>query len=125
MAERTEKKAKYVSDWANCPARPESSSLEQRQKLWEALAKFIHSHGGWVTSLPNKPILRIEIPQGSALPSKLMELGYSPWHCGTKTRLVSGGMIETITVHSTTGEPISRRHDGIIAVDIIEIEPGQ
>jgi hypothetical protein len=64
---------------------------------------------------------RIETPQGSALPAKLLELGYQPRHCGSATRLVPGGKIETITEHSS-GEPIIRHHAGIIPIDILEIE---
>ena len=40
--------------------------------------------------------MRIECKQGSALPAKLIELGYSPRHCGTGTRLTSGHTPETI-----------------------------
>lgn len=125
MAEREAKKPKYVSDWATRPARPESSGAEQRRKLSEALVAFIQDRGGWVVSPPGSREIRIECVQGSALPAKLIDLGYSPRHCGVGQRLVPGGMIETIVKHSSSGEPINRRFDGIIAVDIIAIDlPG-
>jgi hypothetical protein len=41
-------------------------------------------------------------------------------HIGTTTGLMPGGMVETITQHST-GQPFTRRHDGIIPVDILEL----
>jgi hypothetical protein len=103
----------------NRPPRPETAGSEQRRKLWEALSEFITSQGGWVVSLPGKQDLRIEAPQGSALPSKLIELGYSPRHCGSSTRI--GPIKETITAHSTTSNPITRQHSGFVPVDIIEI----
>jgi hypothetical protein len=124
MAERDTKKTKSVSDWANRPARPETAGLEQRRKLWEALRDFIHSVGSWVVSPPGQKEIRIECRQGSSLPAKLIELGYSPRHCGTGTRITATGTTETITKHSTTGQPIIRQHPGFVPVDIIEITLG-
>ena len=127
MAERTPRKVQNFSDWANRPpAAPTSAQSEKQQRLWTALNEYIAAQGGWVTSLPNKPVIRIECVQGSALPAKLIQLGYFPRHCGAGQRLVPGGAIETIVEHSSSGEPISRRYDGIIPVDVIEIEiPGR
>jgi hypothetical protein len=124
--ERDTKKTKTVSDWVNRPARPESAGLEQRRRLWEALAEFVASQGGWVTSLPGVKDLRIECPAGSALPSRLIELGYSPRHCGSSTRITPTGTVEAITKHSSTGQPIIHHHAGIVPVDILEISlPGK
>jgi hypothetical protein len=117
---RDAKKNKIVSNWANRPPRP-TAGLEQRRKLWEALSAFIHSNGGWVTSLPGSRDLRIEMPQGSALPSKLLELGYDPRHCGSSTRITAHGTTETITAQSSTGQPIIVQQSGFVPVDIIEI----
>jgi hypothetical protein len=103
MAERAAKKPKSVSDWANRPARPESSGAEQRRRLSEALSAFIHGHGGWVVSVPGSRKIRIEIPQGSALPVTLTEFGYPPRQCGVGTRIITAR---------------------IVPVDIIEIKLG-
>jgi hypothetical protein len=88
----------------------EASQSERRTKLWDALHRFIQGHGAWLISAPGAKFLRIECKQGSALPAKLMELGYSPRHCGTGTRLNSGHTPETI----------------FLPVDILEIKlPGK
>ena len=33
-----------------------ATQIEQRRKLWEALSIYIHSNGGWVTSLPTRKV---------------------------------------------------------------------
>jgi hypothetical protein len=115
-------KIKSVSDWAaRKPDRPRAAEVEQRRLLWEALRDFIHAAGGWVVSLPGLREIRIEAPQGSSLPAKLIELGYSPRICGSSTRITPTGTIETIT-HHPIGKPITRHHPGIVPVDILEIE---
>ena len=96
MADNPPKKINAVSDWLNKPRQEKTDLFEQRQKLWDALHRFIQGHGAWLTSAPGAKYLRIECKQGSALPAKLIELGYSPRHCGTGTRLTSGNTPETI-----------------------------
>jgi hypothetical protein len=124
MVERPEKKPKYVSDWRNRPygeATPNAS--KKRAELADALIVFIQKNDAWVTSLPGRFPLRVEISEGSALPSKLADLGYSVRAVGRGTRIT--GTTETITKHSTTGSPIIRQHSGFVPVDILEIEPGK
>jgi hypothetical protein len=121
MAERDATKTKLVSDWINRrPDPPTSQQLERRRRLQEALTRYIQLNGGWVTSPPGARGLRVEVVQNSSLPARLTELGYSPRHCGTGTRIVSGGTTETIT--DRRGEEIVRHHDGIVPVDIIEFQ---
>lgn len=101
----TDKKKNYVEY-----LKAEASQIELRKNLFEALSKYIHGHGGWVISSPGRKDLRVEIPRGSSLPAKLADLGYSPRHCGTGTRLTSGNTPETI----------------FLPVDILEIKlPGR
>ena len=106
------------------PARSETAGFEQRRKLWEALSAFVSKQGGWVVSAPGNRQMRIEIALGSSLPAKLSELGYDPIHCGTTTRITGTGSVETITAHSTTGQPSIRQHPGFQNVDVIEITLG-
>jgi hypothetical protein len=123
---RVVKSQKQIDDWARRQAQTDSAraeAAERRQKLFTALNSFISSQGGWVVSTPGAKNLRIECVQGSALPAKLIELGYSPRHCGASTRITGTGGAETIT-DRRTGNAIIRRHDGIIPVDIIEITLG-
>ena len=84
------KKPKAVTDWVNKP-RPERLDVtEQRRKLWEALTTFIHSNGGNVVSPPGTKRLRVELPQNSALPARLLELGYPVRAAGITTRITGG-----------------------------------
>lgn len=100
---------KTVRDWINRPYGEFSAEFEKRRKLWEALCAYIHGQGAWLISAPGAKYLRIECKQGSALPAKLMELSYSPRHCGTGTRLTPGNTAETI----------------FLPVDVIEITLGK
>jgi hypothetical protein len=65
----------------------------QRKRLWAALAKYIHENGCFLVSPPGEGRLRIEVPQGSALPAKLTGLGYSPRHLSTGTRIQLGKFV--------------------------------
>jgi membrane protein involved in colicin uptake len=53
--------------------------------------------------------LRFEVRRDSALPAKLIELGYAVRHCGTTIRLTPTGTVETIT--AKTGKQTIRRTD--------------
>jgi hypothetical protein len=94
----------------------------RRSELSAALTRFIQANGGSVVSLPGAKDMRIETRQGSSLAAKLTELGYSVRSIGVGTRLIPGGVVETITEHSSTDEPIIRHHSGFVPVDILEIE---
>jgi len=75
----------------------------RRKELFEGLSKFIHANGCFLVSSPSEKNLRIEVPQGSALPSKLRELGYSPRHVTTGTRAQSGKFVPVDTIAITLG----------------------
>ncbi|MGA2816754.1 MAG: hypothetical protein ABSE67_10730 [Xanthobacteraceae bacterium] len=117
--ERKEKTKTTPSKGATEKAAVSGAVLEKRKALWNALNDFIRGSGGWVVSLPGATTLRVEIPQGTSLPAKLIELGYSPRHCGNGSRITPAGTIETITEHST-GKPVIRHHAGIIQTDVFE-----
>jgi hypothetical protein len=72
-------------EWASERAREEAARRE-------ALAKFIRVEGGFVTSVPNRKLLTIEIPKDSALPSKLTAAGYRPIQCGSTMRTMGNGL---------------------------------
>jgi hypothetical protein len=126
MADNTSKRVARSSTatfdrWTAEPRKPSAAALsEQQRDLWTALNEYIRANGGWVVSVPGLTTLRVEIPQSSPLPMKLAGLGYRVRHAGTATRLVPGGMVETITQHST-GQPFTRRHDGIVPVDVLDL----
>ena len=104
MADSPPPKKKAISDWINRPRQNKPDIAEQRRKLWEALTAFIRSNGGHVVSLPGTKNLRVELPQNSALPARLLELGYSVRAAGITTRI--------------TG---STENHGFMPVDVIEI----
>jgi hypothetical protein len=122
--ERKEKTKTTPSKGATEKAAVSGAVLEKRKALWDALNNYIRGSGGWVTSLPGATTLRVEAPQGSSLPAKLIELGYSPRHCGNGSRIIPGGTVETIVDH-LSGTRVARQHAGIIPVDVLEISlPG-
>ena len=110
-------KATTLSEWKTRP--PSLATLQaKRQKLWDALNEYVREGGGWITSVPGLSEIRIEVPQGSALPSKLMALGYDVRHCGSGTRLTPGGTVETFVER---GAPVIRHHAGFTPIEILEI----
>ena len=76
------------SKWAE--ARPQADPIaEKHRKLWKALHEFIKENSGFVVSPPGAQNLRIEVPERSPLPGKLIELGYRPLNIGQATRLTN------------------------------------
>jgi hypothetical protein len=63
---------------------------QTRKALWQAMADFVHLHGGWVVSPPSNRYLRLECPQGSALPTQLAKAGFPLRHAGMTTRIGKG-----------------------------------
>jgi hypothetical protein len=73
-------------------------ALEQRKNLWTALSKYVHANGGWVTSVPNRKVVRIECQRGGPVPERLESLGYAPRYIGPQTKLVAG-KFEPVSVY--------------------------
>src|SRR5262249_24365047 len=63
---------------------------ERRKELWAGINSYVRSQGCWVVSQPGLRDMRIQIPKNSALPTKLVELGYSPRACGVGLRAEGG-----------------------------------
>jgi hypothetical protein len=105
------------------PAYAKNISAEEKRRRaerWQVLNQFIHESGGWVTSIPGAKVMRIEVKQNlaSALAAKLVDLGFKVEFCGTGTRLVGGGLVETITER---GKQRTVTHAGPVPVEIIEL----
>jgi hypothetical protein len=83
-------KAVSISNWLNKPRQEKTDLVKQRTELWDAVNAFVTQQGGWVTSPPGTKRLRVEIQQDSALPARLLELGYSVRSAGIGTRITSG-----------------------------------
>jgi hypothetical protein len=89
----------------------------RRAEQWEILNNFVTERHGWIVSPPGKHV-RIEVRENSGLPIRLAVLGYKLRFCGTGTRLVGGGIVETITER---GKQRTVTHAGPIPVEIIEV----
>jgi hypothetical protein len=72
--------------WARDRASGASKVMQHRISLLEVLTKYVHANGGYVTSPPGQKLITIEISKDSTLPTKLMELGYSPVQIGQTMR---------------------------------------
>ena len=79
---------------SNMKAFERANEAEQRRRdLSEALVRFVHASGAWVTSIPGKRLMTIEVVKNSSLPTKLTELGYRPILAGSTMRTVSSGFL--------------------------------
>ncbi len=96
------------------PPTPTRSKNEDRL-TWAALNAFVGRHGGWVTSPPGK-LLRIETMKGSALPSRLRELGYNVAERGSTTRVTGARASNPVTERATEATP-----SAFCEMDVIEI----
>jgi len=109
MVARTIAPKNPYTDWRNRPyaSNPNAEERRKRAERWHGLNTLIAKLGGWVTSLPPGPTLRIEIARGSAteLISKLTELGYAIADRGTTTRIVGAGPSDPKTERMTRVTP--------------------
>jgi len=70
---------------------------EARKQIWNAINAYVHSRGGHVVSVPFGRFVRVEVEQGSDLPTKLERAGYDLHHAGMTTR-IDGGKFHTVDV---------------------------
>jgi hypothetical protein len=109
MVARTIAPKNPYTDWRNRPyaSNPNAEERRKRAERWHGLNTLIAKLGGWVTSLPPGPTLRIEIARESAteLISKLTELGYAIADRGTTTRIVGAGPSDLKTERMTRVTP--------------------
>jgi hypothetical protein len=91
MVARTIAPKNPYTDWRNKPyaSNPNAEERRKRTERWHGLNALVAKFGGWVTTPPPGPTLRIEIAKDSATElHKLTELGYNIAHCGFSTRIV-------------------------------------
>jgi hypothetical protein len=83
-----------------------AAEFRNREKVWYALSRYVHSAGGWAVSVPGDfTYMRIETPQLSEIPIRLAERGFKLNYAGSGATRVTGA--------------------GIIPVDVIEIRLGK
>jgi len=66
--------------------------LEQIKSCLERFAEmnaFVMSRGGWITSTPGAPEIRMECLPSSELPDELAEAGYSPEEIEVSERITA------------------------------------
>jgi hypothetical protein len=93
--------------WRDKPRAANAGTEEKRKQgeRWAALNEYVRRNGGAVTSVPGAKTLRVEVPKGSALPSKLQELGYVVAERGTVTRITGAPSISPKTERLTRTVP--------------------
>jgi hypothetical protein len=88
-------KTKTKGDWISWKNRPYDSSrsneANRRAELWQAFCDFVRSHRGWIVSPPGSRVAVLETERGSALPSKLVDLGYQVTELANGERVIGGG----------------------------------
>jgi hypothetical protein len=109
MVARTIAPKNPYADWRNKPyaSNPNAEERRKRAERWQGLNALVAKLGGWVTSLPPGPTMRIEIAKDSAteLTNKLTELGYNIAHCGFSTRIVGAAPSDPRTERRTRVVP--------------------
>jgi hypothetical protein len=74
---------KEINKWMARPYAELTAAERRREELWNAMNEFVRQNKGWVTSAPGRHI-RVEFPQGGALPLRLVEAGYKLRWCGPR-----------------------------------------
>jgi hypothetical protein len=83
-----------------------SAEFQNREKLWHALSRYVHSSGGWAVSPPGDfKYIRIETPQLSEIPIRLAERGFQLRYAGTgATRNTSAGIVPVDVIEIRLGK---------------------
>jgi hypothetical protein len=91
---------KEINKWMARPYAEFSAAERRRTELWNALNDFVRQNQGWIVSPPGRHI-RIEYPEGGALPLRLASAGYRLKFCSPSTRNVNGETIRVDVVETT------------------------
>jgi hypothetical protein len=114
----TKKQLASFSKWANRPRADQPNEItERRRDLWRALNQFVADHGGFVTSVQFASPIRIEVPVGSTLPTKLAEVGYDLLFREQTTRLGAASV-----QHDRRGRPRPVTGYAFYTVDVFELK---
>jgi hypothetical protein len=68
-------------------------AIKRRLEIWEMLSRVIHNSGGWLTSAPGTPVLRLETRVGSDLPDRLYDAGFDLRPGGTSEKICGGKIL--------------------------------
>src|SRR5262249_52992290 len=106
----TTKKPVTVTDWRNRPRTAVNDELAKKMELFAQLESFIRNNGGWLISSPGEKVFRFEAPLDSALPRKLIEMGWTIRFMGTSVRILPDSVSETFVDYSLPGRPTVTRN---------------
>jgi hypothetical protein len=88
--------AKLKGDWTSWRNKPYAASRsdenQRRAELWESFNAYCREHRGWIVSPPGSRIAVLETERGSALPAKLVDLGYQVTEIANGERVIGGGL---------------------------------
>ena len=110
--------ARLKGDWTSWRNKPYASGDDRRKKqaeAFDAMNAFVRKHGGSIVSPPGNKTLRVEVPKGSELPAKLVELHFNVARCGSVTR-VTGAPSITAKMERETGVVSS----AFLEMDVLE-----
>jgi hypothetical protein len=106
--------------------RPRGPEVKNRLERFDRMNAFVTACGGWITSLPGEPIVRMECLPNSTLPDDLRRAGYGLREAGEGQRILACAILERFIVGAdgerkpvTAGStrPIQTiEHAGIVAV---------
>jgi hypothetical protein len=87
-----------------------------RKKRFAALNDWITDRGGWCTSLPGDPEVRLECLPNSDVPAQLTKLGYELEAAGSGERILPAGRLENVRVDEDSIRTIAVSHASIAKV---------
>ncbi len=93
--------------------REAKSLIEERKERFEKLNLFVSQRGGWLTSVPGDPYVRLETTEGSAIPDELRRLGFKLYPDPDGERILHSAITETYLIEGST-VPVVRRHHGLV-----------
>jgi hypothetical protein len=113
-------------------ARPRNAEVDALKKEFEALNEIVRERGGWLTSVPGDPDIRLEALPGSTPPRDLRAIGYEVTEIGQTQRILphavtqkfetsSSGALVPVTEHSTRPVSVQVTNAGIATVEQFDL----
>jgi hypothetical protein len=98
--------------------------VRDRKKRFARLNEFVTMGNGWITSIPGRDEVTVEVLEGSTLPDELREIGYRVEPDGSGERILARSIVEKFArvgdelVPMTAGSTLPlaevRTHAGIV-----------
>jgi hypothetical protein len=98
-----------------------TQAQRDRQERFVSINRFVVDRGGWITSPPGEQTARLEVIDGSTLPSELRAAGYNLAYDGEGQRILHGSIVERFDqagalIAEGSTRPVARTidHAGIV-----------